>query len=127
MVGSSVLLIDDDAFLRGALKELLEADGFEVTGTSEASQGYSMARSRHFDLMITDIVLPDIDGIEFIRMARERADLSDVPIVAISGYDRNYLVAAISAGADEALHKPEELDKIVDTAKKLTRKRSAAP
>jgi DNA-binding response OmpR family regulator len=126
MNGRSVLVIDDDPLIRESLITLLEADGFKVVVATRGIQGCSIISTHHFDLMIVDILLPDMSGIELIRWTRERAGLNGIPIVAISGYDRNYLVAAISAGADEALHKPDQLDKIVDTAEKLTERSGSA-
>jgi two-component system response regulator MprA len=127
MNGRSVLVIDDDALILESLIRLLEADGFKVVGATRGIQGCSIISTHHFDLMIVDLLLPDMSGIELIRWTRERAGLNGIPIMAISGYDRNYLVAAISAGADEGLHKPDQLDKIVDKAEKLIeRSRSSA-
>jgi DNA-binding response OmpR family regulator len=114
-----VLIIDDDALFRRTLTWLLNANGFTVELAASGMQAYSIISTKRFDLIIIDIILPDVDGLELIRWIRERADLADVPIMVVSAYDRNYLVAAISAGADEALHKPDDLDRIVEAARKL--------
>ena len=120
MRSPSILVIDDDVALSETLTWLLEANGFAVEVATSSMVAYPIIASRHLDLIIIDIMPRDTDGLELIRWVRDWTDLSDLPIIAISGYDRNYLVAALSAGANEALHKPDDLERIVETAMKLT-------
>jgi DNA-binding response OmpR family regulator len=116
----SILVVDDDLTFSESLRWLLEANGFAVDVATRSMAAYPIVASGHLDLIIIDLMLPDTDGLELIRWVRDRADFSDLPIMAVSGFDRNYLVAALSAGANEALHKPDDLDRIVETAMKLT-------
>jgi CheY-like chemotaxis protein len=71
------------------------------------------------NIILTDLMLPGMSGLEFIRWVRGAADYNAIPIVAMSAYDETYLAAAIMAGADAGLHKPEDIDKLVDTIKQV--------
>jgi CheY-like chemotaxis protein len=60
-------------------------------------------------------------GLEFIRQLRRTAGYTDVPIIAMSAYDKSYLAAAVLAGANAALHKPEDLDNLVEIIEETLR------
>ena len=63
--------------------------------------------------------MPEMTGLEFIRQLRRTAGYLDIPIIAMSAYDSTYLAAAVLAGANAALHKPEDMDKLVDTIEEV--------
>ena len=107
-VAVSVLVIDDDAMLRSFIVELLKRRGYAVVDAENGLDAFSVIGNRSFDLIITDIVMPDMEGLATIRQLR--AKFGAAPrIVAISGEggDRTqYLRHAAAFGADATLEKP---------------------
>jgi CheY-like chemotaxis protein len=113
-----VLIIDDEPFVREALKRVLEGDGVSVDTAADANSALAQLRAQPADLVIIDVIMPGMDGVQLIRQLR--ADYPGVRIVAISGggnfelggyrpdaiSTRAYLAAATKAGADAALAKP---------------------
>ncbi len=115
----NVLLIDDDAHTRGTLRTILENLSCDVTEAEDGAIGTSKMESRDFDLVVTDIFMPNQDGIETIRKIRRAKN--DVCIVAISGKtnrsELNYLKMAERIGANYTFAKPvysEQLANILD-------------
>ncbi len=79
----SILVIDDDDQFRKMLKLLLERHGFTAIAADQAKKGFDILRSTHIDLIITDIVMPETEGMETI-MALKKLGV-DVPVIAVSG------------------------------------------
>src|SRR5262245_16774811 len=79
-----VLLVEDSATMRAFAVAALEAEGFLVTPTGSGFEALKMLPRTRFDLIITDINMPDINGLELIRFARESPVHGKVPIVIIS-------------------------------------------
>jgi CheY-like chemotaxis protein len=109
---SRILVIDDDDAVRTAIKTLLEHEGYEVVAAEDGRTGIDAFESMTFDLLIVDILMPGMDGLETIRLFKRRAPL--VPIVAISGFmfrdssvpAPDFLSMATKLGAAYSLHKP---------------------
>jgi DNA-binding NtrC family response regulator len=94
----SVLLVDDDAVFRAALTRSLERDGYEVVSAADADDGIASLESLSFDVVLTDLRMPGVDGIEFIRRIR-RLDPEAMCIV-ITGYgSAERSIEALQAGA----------------------------
>jgi CheY-like chemotaxis protein len=105
---ASILVIDDDAQFRKMLCKLLEKDGHAVVEASGGQEGIQRYRRSPTDLVITDIVMPDKEGIETIIELRRQ--FSDVKIIAMSGGGQigpdSYLDLAQKLGACQTLTKP---------------------
>lgn len=105
---AGVLLIDDDESFRTMIRMALEYNGHALREASDGKQGLRLFRQTPADLVITDIFMPEQEGLETIMTLR-RENL-DVPIIAVSGGGRfgkkNYLDMAESLGTDKALEKP---------------------
>lgn len=119
---ANILLIDDDELLRDTLVQMLELDGHRVTEAADGQQGLDRHAQGRFDLVITDVLMPGVDGAKVIASLRQQ-DLQ-LPIIAISG-GRRVLTPAFSlqsaslAGATLELAKPfgrSELREAVSTA-----------
>jgi len=78
-----VLIVDDEPHVRATLVIGLRTYGFEVVGADNAVSGLRLFETSHFDVVVADIYMPDVDGVRFIKRLRERAP--NLPIVAISG------------------------------------------
>jgi DNA-binding response OmpR family regulator len=113
---TSVLIVDDDESLRRIVAALLEAAGFEVTQASNGREVLSRAGGLDADVVLTEIVMPEVEGLQLIR---ELLELNPrLNIIAMSGAERaqNYLAVARSLGAKATLRKPlhgEELLRIL--------------
>jgi two-component system response regulator HydG len=114
------LIIEDDPELRRLLKMSLEAAGIETLTAADGKRGLALMKDTRFDVVVTDILMPTMDGLEVIQAVR--AGHKDVKIIAISGGGRKLpgpevLGMAEMLGADAALTKPftrEELLATVD-------------
>lgn len=119
---ASVLVVDDDDDLRDSLKSLLEREGHNVSTASNGSDAVSIFRSEPTDLIITDIIMPEKGGLEFIIELRQ--EFPDVKIIAISGGGRigakDYLQLAKAVGANSILAKPFSRTEILDSIKKVS-------
>lgn len=120
MARVTVLVIEDNHDILEAVRLLLEMDGFAVVGAAECFSGMECLESSPPDVIVTDIGLPAMTGLEFIRYVRAKSHLRNIPIVAMSGYDQAHLIAAVKAGADAALSKPEGLEELTATISSLT-------
>jgi two-component system KDP operon response regulator KdpE len=99
-----VLAVEDDRQIRNYICYLLNTEGFRYTAASTGEGALSILVSEPIDLMLLDLGLPDIDGMEVIRKVRE---WSDMPIIVISARDQDKeKAAALDLGADDYLTKP---------------------
>ncbi len=102
--GLRVLVVDDERTIRQFLKAALKSKGMSVTEASEGGQAVDAALNSHPDVVILDLGLPDMDGIEVVKKIRER---SPVPIIILSVREsENDKISALDAGADDYLTKP---------------------
>lgn len=112
---ADVLLIDDDASVRGLFRQILEGAGYSVVEASSAKYGLRFLRERPIDLVITDILMPDMDGLEITRILHR--DFPKVKVIAITGgqQDIDYCNVARFLGAHETLMKPVTVQRLLDT------------
>jgi DNA-binding response OmpR family regulator len=105
---AKILVIDDDEIMNGMIMQLLSEAGYEVEGAHDGSLGLKMLTSEKFDLIVTDIVMPEKEGIETIMEIRGQNN--ETPIIAISGGGKidpeQYLRMAQHFGADYTFQKP---------------------
>jgi CheY-like chemotaxis protein len=102
---AAILIIDDDRQMRRLLIRILNGPGHTVHEAQDGRGGIALFQQHHPALVITDIVMPDMEGIETILALRKAEP--DLPIIAISGgSDPLYLKAAATLGATAALAKP---------------------
>ena len=123
-VSPRLLVIDDDDLVRAALTDMLQTAGFEVVTASNGRLGLEMLDSTPVDAIITDILMPEQEGLETIREARRR--FPDVRILAISGggtgaggVETQLLRFAESFGADQTLPKPFTASQLVAAVRAL--------
>jgi len=119
---AAILMIDDDQLTREAITSVLRTAGHNVRDTHDGRRAVNMHREEPAQLVITDILMPEFDGIELIRQLR-KADPA-VKIVAISGggwaEPEKFLTMAQRLGADATLSKPFEWDQFLQTITALT-------
>jgi len=101
---TKILVIDDDTAVTDLLSVLLRSQGFDVTATNSSSDGLGYIREAEPDLIILDLMMPEIDGWEVCREVRT---FSQVPIIVLSALNDPSMVASVlDAGADDYLTKP---------------------
>lgn len=101
---TKILVIDDDAAVTDLLSLLLKSQGFEVSATNNSSDGLTMIREKQPDLVVLDLMMPEIDGWEVCRAVRA---FSQVPIIILSALnDPSMIASVLDAGADDYLTKP---------------------
>lgn len=120
-----VLLVDDDRALGGYLRRVLLAAGFEVAHELDACTAMSRVQAEQWDLLMTDIELPGMSGLELLERVREMAPA--LPVAVLTGHPSvDYAVSALRCSAAEFLLKPVSADELVATASKLIEAASAA-
>lgn len=104
----TILVVDDEAFMLDFVRRILESAGYQVIAAGNAELGLAAYRAERPDAVVTDLIMPEKDGLELIQELR-RAD-PDLPIVAISGGGKSRYIDALEAakafGARETLRKP---------------------
>src|SRR5689334_12281139 len=111
MAGARILLVDDEASIQRAVAPLLRARGFEVEVVAGGTEAVRIASSRPPDLMVLDLGLPDLDGIEVCRRVRAHSAL---PIIVLSARGAEAdKVEALELGADDYVTKPFGPDELV--------------
>ncbi len=114
----SILIVDDEEQVRHVLRLKLERCGYDVCEATGGDEAIRFLRTVPFDLVITDIVMPDKDGLETIVFIRK--EQPDVKVIAISApSNRLYLEDARGLGATHAFEKPLNLAKLAQTVKDL--------
>jgi CheY-like chemotaxis protein len=119
-----ILVIDDDDLVRDTLIRILSRAGYEAIAAKDGREGVARFRESPPDLILTDVIMPDQDGIETIVELRQLAPA--IPIIAISGGGRaramQFLDAAHKLGADKVLSKPiKQADLVAAISELLTK------
>jgi YesN/AraC family two-component response regulator len=128
---ATILIIDDEPAVCRALTRVLARAGYEVTAVGAAAEGIAAFEREPADIVITDIIMPKIHGIDIITSIRTRS--ATVGIIAISGggnfgplgsepgsiMTHAYLAAAVKAGADEVLTKPFDKSDLLAALRRL--------
>jgi DNA-binding response OmpR family regulator len=120
-----VLLIDDDARLAGMVRDYLHESGYAVATAHDAASGLAQLGAEPFDLVILDLMLPDVDGLEVCRRIRARHDAAAaVPIVMLTAKgDPLDRVIGLEIGADDYLPKPFEPRELLARVRAVLRRR----
>ena len=114
-----ILVIDDDPDVRASLTKILTRAGYDVVEAADGAAGMELQRREPSDLIITDIFMPGVDGLQTIRQLKKEG--SGVRIIAVSGGDRTGTVDlkehARLMGAFKVLAKPFEMDDVLAAVK----------
>lgn len=106
-----ILIVDDDPSIRRLLAMTLAFAGFMTENASTAKEGLKKGADEHFDLILLDLGLPDMSGVQFLE--RYRAD-EQTPVIVVSAiHDESDKIAALNAGADDYVTKPFNTDELI--------------
>jgi two-component system nitrogen regulation response regulator NtrX len=118
---SNILIIDDEKAIRKTLSEILSYEGYKIEEASDGEEGLKKFKEKTFDVVLCDIKMPKLDGIEFLDKAREANP--DVPVIMISGHGTiETAVEAVKKGAYDYIAKPPDLNRLLITIRNATDK-----
>ncbi|MEO6819965.1 MAG: sigma-54 dependent transcriptional regulator [Ginsengibacter sp.] len=110
----SILIIDDEKAIRNTLSEILGFEGYKVDEAENGEEGWKKFSKNNYDLVLCDIKMPKLDGIEFLERAKEFNP--EVPIIIISGHGNiETAVEAVKKGAYDYISKPPDLNRMLIT------------
>ncbi|MFM7015665.1 MAG: sigma-54-dependent transcriptional regulator [Bacteroidota bacterium] len=113
---AKILIIDDERSIRNSLREILEYEGYEVKDASDGAEGFKIASEEKFDIILSDIKMPKMDGIELLEKLKDAG--VDSQIIMISGHGTiETAVEAIRNGAFDFIAKPLDLNRVLITLK----------
>ena len=122
---AKLLIIDDERGIRNTLKEILADEGHEVEVAENGKQGLEMAQAKAYDLIFSDIKMPELDGLEVLKALKEGDEAIETPVVMITGHgDVETAVQALKLGAYDFLLKPLDLNRILITTKNALESKS---
>jgi CheY-like chemotaxis protein len=110
----TILVIDDHADTLGLLVELLESEGYRVHGAASAAAGLELLQHGSVDLILVDLILPDMSGLEFCEWVRAHEPLRLVPIILVSAASGAcWNASSATAGANGYISKPFDIDNLL--------------
>jgi two-component system cell cycle response regulator DivK len=119
-MAKKVLIVEDNELNMKLFHDLLDAQGYETLQTREGLQALALAREHHPDLILMDIQLPEISGLEVTKWLKEDADLASIPVVAVTAFAMKGDEERIREGGCEAyISKPISVSHFLDTIRRL--------
>ena len=123
-----ILIVDDEKAIRELLKVNLQRSGYEATEADNGQRALDMVRSEHFDLILLDVMLPEIDGLEVCRHLKAAIETSSLPIIMLTAraeeIDR---VLGLELGADDYITKPFSVRELLARIKAVLRRTKELP
>ena len=111
---SNILIIDDERAIRKTLSEILGYEGFKVDEAADGEEGWKLFTEKNYDVVLCDIKMPKLDGLEFLTRTAEKSP--DVPVIMISGHGTiETAVDAVKKGAYDYVAKPPDLNRLLIT------------
>ena len=117
----NILVIDDEKSIRNVLKDILGNEGYVVDEAADGEEGWKKFSTTNYDVVLCDIKMPKMDGIEFLTKANELK--AEVPVIMISGHGNiETAVDAVKKGAFDYISKPPDLNRLLITIRNATDK-----
>jgi len=115
-----ILAVDDNRMSRLKLARTLKGGGYSVSLADGGRAALDMLRAGAFDLVLLDILMPEVDGFQVLREMKDDADLRNIPVIVISGLeDMDSVDRCLAAGADDFLSKPVDPTVLQDRVRNL--------
>ena len=109
-----ILIVDDDEMVRMALVELLKPEGYALDVAASGKEALVKIDENKYDLMMFDIIMPEIDGLELCKKVRSREEYKEIPVVFLTAKSREQdKIKGLEAGANLFLSKPISPDKLL--------------
>lgn len=125
MRGSKILVIDANENEREGYKKILQKKEFEVFFAEDGLQAFSFIRDHRFDLILTEIMIPDYNGLELIGVFREEKGYESIPIIIVTAQEvaiGNLREKCLAAGATKIIRKPFEKEDFLNVIKRYLEK-----
>jgi two-component system, OmpR family, alkaline phosphatase synthesis response regulator PhoP len=107
MPGENLLIIEDDKDILELIRYNLQKEQYHITCASDGEEGLRLARSRSFDLILLDLMLPGIDGLEICKILKSESEMASVPIIMVTAKGEEVdIVVGLELGADDYIIKP---------------------
>lgn len=123
-MSTKVLVVEDDAETRDITTLMLEMSGYEVIVANSGYEGLTQTVKERPELIVADIMMPHLNGVEMIKLLRSLKEFKTVPILAVTAHGMDLAKEAIAAGANRAMAKPLDFDLVLAFIKELTAKKS---
>jgi CheY-like chemotaxis protein len=114
-VGFKILVVEDNADSRELLHFLLTSKGYNVSTAADGTEGLYMAKVEKPDLIVTDLTMPNMDGVELTKNIRLEPGISRIPIFVYTSFGSDNAEPANRAGATRIFYKPIDLEKLIDS------------
>ena len=111
-MGKRILVVDDEADSREMLATYFQLEGFDVAEAADGYEAVERALAEPPDLVVMDMAMPVLDGLDSTRAMRLHDPLRRVPIIALTAFGSFYRPRALAAGCDELLAKPVDFDRL---------------
>ncbi|MFQ5783825.1 MAG: response regulator [Alphaproteobacteria bacterium] len=119
-MSKTVLIVEDNDLNMKLFHDLLEAHGFETLQTKNGEEALKLARDNHPDLIIMDIQLPEVSGLEVTRWIKDDDDIKGIPIIAVTAFAMKGDEEKIREGGCEAyIAKPISVTQFIDTVRRF--------
>ena len=105
-----VLIVEDDGDMRGLYCFLLSNENYQVKAVRNGLEAIMEIQANRPDVVMTDIAMPTLSGLELIKAIRAHDDLADLPVIAMTAFSEDFRDRALEAGADDAIGKPTEVE-----------------
>lgn len=116
---AKILVVDDEQFVRDLLVKILARKGYQVSGAADATTALALLETESFDLVLTDVVMPGLDGFELLR--RVKGAWPGIKVVVLTGYARRQSISDfLLYGADEYLAKPFQVHELLAAVERVT-------
>jgi two-component system alkaline phosphatase synthesis response regulator PhoP len=125
---AKIMVVEDNIDEAKLIKMTLEPEGYEVTTSMNGNEAREKIGKENIDLIILDVMMPEMDGFAFLKWLREKSEFNEIPVILLSAvaqhiYDSKYpLKGVMSADADEFFEKPLKPEVLLDTIPKMLRK-----
>ena len=120
MTGKKVLIAEDSSVIQNLTKKILQIQNFKISSVKNGKQVLSKLENEDFDIILMDINMPSMDGMECAKIIRasDKPKIANIPIIAISGNAKNYSMEDFKAvGINDYIQKPLDFDLLVDLVK----------
>ncbi len=116
-----ILIVDDDESIKNSMQDFIKSSGYPTLAASSAEEALEIIKSNRVDVIITDIILPNKDGLELTRMVKEGYDID---VIVMTGYSGKYSYGeAINRGASDLVFKPIRFEELLLRMKRVLRER----
>lgn len=126
MAKGTVLVIEDEKDILELIAYHLKRDGYQVVGAASGEDGYKMARSSHPDIVVLDLMLPGMDGLEICKLLKGDGKTEHIPIIMLTAKSEDVdIITGLEVGADDYVTKPFSPRVLIARVRALLRRRAA--